>query len=110
MLFDFLLTVAFQHEQLLFFNLISASHQQNRAEFSLFQLLQHYQLVQTINQLIPSLYLLVKLLSLLLFVLLNHRVQKTTYNFLHNVDLNFCNDSIRLHNNVILISCFCFVF
>ena len=110
MFFDFLLTVAFQHEQLLFFNLISAPHQQNGAKFSLFQLLQHYQLVQTINQLIPSLYLLVKLLSLLLFVLLNHRIQKTTNNFLDNVDLNFCDDPIRLHNNVIFVPRLCFVF
>lgn len=109
MFFDFLLTIAFQHEQLLFFNLISASHQQNGTKLSLFQLLQHYQLIQTINQLISSLYLLMKLLSLLLLVLLNHRIQKSTNNFLDNVDLNLCDDSIRLHNNVILIPRFSFV-
>lgn len=47
--FYLLFAVAFEYVQLLFLHLVGAANQQNRSEFSLFQLLQHDQLIQPID-------------------------------------------------------------
>lgn len=109
MLFNFLFTVAFKNVKFLFLQLIQASNQKNRPKFTFLQFLQNYQLIQTINEFVSLFDLLVKFIGLLFLIFFNNSIHISAYYLLNYVRLNFSDNSIRLHNYIILISCLSFI-
>jgi hypothetical protein len=107
--FDLLLAVALQHIQFLFFQLIQTSHQQDRTELSLLQLLQQDQLIEPVDQFVSLLYLLMELFSLLFFIFFHHGVHEPSDDLLNDVGLDFRDDPIGFHDDVVLIPSLGFV-
>jgi hypothetical protein len=107
--FDLLLAVALQHIQFLFFQLIQTSHQQDRTELSLLQLLQQDQLIEPVDQFVSLLYLLMELFSLLFFIFFHHGIHEPSDDLLNDVGLDFRDDPIGFHDDVVLIPSLGFV-
>jgi hypothetical protein len=104
--FYLLLAVGLEHIELLLLELIEASHQQDGAELAFLQFLKHDKLVEAIDKFVSFLDLLVELLSLSLFIFLDHSVHEPTDDFLDDIGFDFRDDSVGFHHDIIFVAGF----